>query len=166
MGSGKTYVGEQLAGVLDYHFIDFDSHIEEKESNSIPEIFKEKGEIYFRKKESQYLRELLSGSIDKIVLSLGGGTPCYSGNMDFVNSLGLVKSIYLKCSIANLTDRLFYEKDKRPLITHLKTKEELTEFIGKHIFERNPFYNKAEITIHADSKSAKEIIESIVMNLY
>ncbi|MBT8254746.1 MAG: shikimate kinase, partial [Bacteroidia bacterium] len=161
MASGKSQVGRKLALMLNYNFIDLDDYIEEKENMSVSNIFKNKGEIYFRKLETDHLNSLLSKQ-DHVVLALGGGTPCYSNNMDsIINSKNLV-SIYLKATIKTLCDRLLLENAKRPLISHLNTKEELSEFIGKHLFERSPFYSKADYTIETDLKSINEVIEEIV----
>ena len=76
-----------------------------------------------------------------------------------------VNLFYLKLSIPNLVLRLFKEKDSRPLISHLTTKEELTEFIGKHLFERTQYYNQASNIITSDNKSKKDILEEIVKAL-
>ena len=83
MGSGKTTIGMKLAEFLDFDFLDLDHYIEEAEGVSIAEIFQSKGEIYFRKKEHDYLKKILSNKKD-FVLSTGGGTPCYGVNMDVI----------------------------------------------------------------------------------
>ena len=165
MGSGKSTIGKILAKKLNYTFIDLDDYIVEKENLTVPEIFKQKGEIYFRKLETNYLKELLSLS-NNVVLSLGGGTPCYSNNMDSILQTENVTSIYLKASIENLVNKLENEKAKRPLVAHLKTKEDVTEFIGKHLFERSYFYNQAELVLTTDMKKKKDIIEEIILNLF
>jgi len=165
MASGKSTIGKILAKKLNYTFIDLDDYIVEKENLTVPEIFKQKGEIYFRKLETNYLKELLSLS-NNVVLSLGGGTPCYSNNMDSILQTENVTSIYLKASIENLVNKLENEKAKRPLVAHLKTKEDVTEFIGKHLFERSYFYNQAELVLTTDMKKKKDIIEEIILNLF
>ncbi|MDG4714262.1 shikimate kinase [Winogradskyella marincola] len=164
MGSGKSTIGKNLATVLNYNFLDLDEYISEQENCSIPELFKNKGEIYFRKKETQYLNEVLSTK-DNLVLALGGGTPCYGNNINILLDNSNVNLFYLKLSIPNLVLRLFKEKDSRPLISHLTTKEELTEFIGKHLFERTQYYNQASNIITSDNKSKKDILEEIVKAL-
>ena len=164
MGSGKSTIGRQLAEVLNYRFVDLDDYIVEKEETTINEIFQKRGEIYFRKIEASYLKEVLTNS-DDIILALGGGTPCYGTNLELLLQNERVKSLYLKLSIPNLVERLFKERDTRPLISHLETKEDLMEFIGKHIFERVQFYDKAEFTIACDNKSEKEITEAILLQL-
>ncbi|MCT4630991.1 shikimate kinase [Winogradskyella sp.] len=164
MGSGKSTIGKGLATVLSYKSLDLDSYISEKELASIPEIFKQKGEIYFRKKETFYLNEILS-SEDNIILSLGGGTPCYGKNLSVLLNNDKIKLFYLKLSIPLLTKRLFSEIEKRPVISHLKTEDELTEFIGKHLFERTQYYNEAHYTINTDHKMQQDVIEDILMCL-
>ncbi len=165
MASGKSTLGRILAEKLNYDFIDLDDYIEEKEGLSVSDIFKSKGEIYFRKMETLYLKELLDNRT-KLVLSLGGGTPCYSNNMDFIKNINHVKSIYLKASIPTLVARLKKEKGKRPLIAHIETDELLTEFIGKHLFERSQFYNLSEVVLTTDNKTEDDIIEELILELF
>jgi len=164
MGSGKSTIGVQLAAILGYKFIDLDNFIEEKEQLSVKEVFKSKGEIYFRRKENLYLNEIIT-KFTKVVLSVGGGTPCYSNNMDLINS-GEAKSIYLKLSAKSLSDRLFFEKENRPLISHLQSKEALHEFIAIHLFERQNYYQQASNSVNTDNLSVNETVEAIVKSLY
>lgn len=164
MGSGKSTIGQNLSENLKYAFLDLDTYIQDKESKSIPEIFKTKGEIYFRRKESQYLNEILS--LENTVVSLGGGTPCYGDNMIAITTVTNSKSIYMKASLPNLVERLYDERGTRPLISHLEAKEDLTEFIGKHLFERSFFYSQADTTISVDGKSIDEVVQEIVVQLF
>jgi shikimate kinase len=164
MGSGKSTIGKNLATILNYNFLDLDDYISNEENSSIPDLFKNKGEIYFRKKETYYLNKILY-SKDNIVLALGGGTPCYGNNIDLLLNESSVRLLYLKLSLPNLVERLFKEKNSRPLISHLNTLEDLTEFIGKHLFERTQYYNQASYIINTDYKSEKDIVEEILMAL-
>lgn len=161
MASGKSTIGKKLARKLEYEFIDLDDFIEVQENAVVSEIFKTKGELYFRKQETKYLKELLKSKNNRI-LSVGGGTPCYSDNMDVILNAKHAKSIYLERSVKALADKLIKKKSKRPLIAHIETKEALTEFIAKHLFERRPFYSKAEIKIAIDDKSKDEVVEEIL----
>ncbi|MDO6821003.1 shikimate kinase [Zobellia sp. 1_MG-2023] len=155
MGSGKSTIGKLLSKERGLEFIDLDNYIEEAEQMSVPDIFKTKGELYFRKKEYAYLNEVLA-QMDNFVLSLGGGTPCYGNNMQAV--LDATKNaIYLKVSIAELVNRLLKEKDQRPLIMNIP-EDELPEFIGKHLFERSYFYNQTDKVISSDGKNPEEIV--------
>ncbi|OUR92395.1 shikimate kinase [Flavobacteriales bacterium 34_180_T64] len=165
MASGKSTIGKELADKLNFNFIDLDDYIENREECTIKEIFKSSGEIYFRKKETVYLEEVLN-TTDKIVLSLGGGTPCYGRNMQLISNASKVKSFYLKVSINNVLIRLENETTKRPLIAHIQSKDELLEFIGKHMFERLQFYNEAQFNIDTDNTSLDAIVEEIVFKLF
>ena len=161
MASGKSSLGKVLARSLNYNFIDLDDFIETKEKMAVKTIFDTKGEIYFRKLESQYLQDIMQ-HVSHTVLSLGGGTPCYASNMSTILDSVNVKSIYLKASIPSLVSRLKKEKMKRPLISHIKTDHELIEFIGKHLFERSPYYDQAHVKINTDNKSLEEIVEEML----
>ena len=166
MASGKTSVGQILAKKLSYEFIDLDDFIEEKENATVKELFSSKGEIYFRKVETQYLKELLVSKEQNIVLSLGGGAPCFGNNIDSVLNAKNAVSIYLKGSVSFLANKLINKKSKRPLIAHIETVEEMTEFVGKHLFERMPFYSQAEKHVNIDYKSKQDIVEEIILELF
>ena len=165
MGSGKSTIGKHLAKVLEVEFLDLDLLIEQNEKASITEIFSDKGEIYFRKKEAEILKEILL-SKDKYVLAVGGGTPCYGDSLQFINGADEIISIYLKCSLEILTERLFSEKNIRPLIAHLESKKDLNDFIRKHLFERSYYYNQAKLTIECNAKSVSEVVEYIIASLF
>lgn len=161
MGSGKSAVGKALAKKIGAIFVDLDAYIEQKEEETIANIFAKKGEIYFRKLETKYLKEVL-GNSNNTILSLGGGTPCFGNNMDVINSVQNTLSIYLQTSIATLVNRLYNERAKRPLIAHTSSKEQLSEFIAKHLFERSTYYNKARLTVKTDNKQIEELVSVIL----
>lgn len=158
MASGKSSIGKLLAKDLDLEFVDLDTYIEEQQKKPIKEIFSEKGEIFFRKLEHQMLLEVLSKD-SSILLSTGGGTPCYGTNMQTIlqNS---DHSIYLQLPVAVLVERIAREKDQRPLVKNL-TKDELPGFVGKHLFERRPFYSQAKHVVDCKGKSIGEVLEEI-----
>lgn len=162
MGSGKSTIGRLLAKDLGICFLDLDSYIEEAEGKPISAIFREKGEVYFRKKEASSLREILEGT-DDFVLSIGGGTPCYANNMLAIKEI-TPNAFYLKVSIAELVRRLSNEKSERPLVENIPD-QELPEFIAKHLFERSFFYNQALHKMHCDGKNILEIVAEIKTNL-
>ena len=158
MASGKSTIGKEVSKKLDMNFIDLDVYISEQEKKSISEIFKIKGEIYFRKIENLYLKELLNNE-GEFVLSLGGGTPCYANNMELIQS-SKAKSIYIQASIPTLVTRLIKEKSTRPLVADLEN-EKITEFVAKHLFERRFFYEQAAIIMNTENKSIQEIVLEI-----
>lgn len=164
MASGKSIIGQMLAEILNSQFIDLDEYISTKEGMSVKVIFKTKGELYFRKVESRDLKELLLSS-NNSVIALGGGTPCYAGNMNVINNANNTTSIYLNVSIPELSKRLFSNKINRPLVAHISNLEDMTEFVGKHVFERLAYYNQADITINAN-QDAEEVMKSILLELF
>jgi len=158
MGSGKTTIGELLAKELEISFLDLDEVIEIRQGDTIPNIFKDKGEIFFRKKEHEYLIDVLTKK-NHFILSTGGGTPCYSKNMETMLELA-DHVFYLKVSIPGLVNRLLKEKEYRPLIKNIEDGD-LPEFIGKHLFERNNFYLKATHIIECDNKDPEMLLKEI-----
>ena len=163
MASGKSTIGRAISKKLDMKFIDLDDYITKREKTSISEIFKVKGEIYFRRIESSYLSEILN-SKDSFILSLGGGTPCYSNNMELILN-SEASSIYIKAGIKTLVSRLTAEKNKRPLVAELED-DKLVEFVAKHLFERRFFYEQASMTVNTEDKSTEEITTEIRILLY
>lgn len=162
MGSGKSHVSKILSEKLNFKLIDLDKEISKRNKLTIPEIFEKKGEIYFRKLERETLEEILATQ-ENIILSLGGGTPVYYNNMEIINLSS--KSVFLKASVASLTERLSKQKEKRPLIANISD-ENLPEFIAKHLFERNEFYRKAQFSVNTDSRDPEDIVNEIIEKLY
>lgn len=162
MASGKSTVGRLLASDLEIPFIDLDAYIEELEKKSIPSIFSEKGEIYFRKLEHQTLSKVLSEN-DSVVLSTGGGTPCYGNNMQIILECA-DHSVYLQMSIPDLVARIAKGKADRPLVQGIAD-EDLPEFVGKHLFERIPFYAQAQHVLNGKGTPA-EVVGEIKKQLF
>lgn len=158
MASGKSSIGKKLAKSMTMNFIDLDDYIIEHEKMSITDIFKNKGEVYFRLKEHEYLKEILVNS-DDFILSLGGGTPCYANNMEEINKDEII-SVYLNGSITEIVQRLLKKKAKRPLIASLED-DQIPEFVAKHLFERLFFYEQATMTIKIDNKTKNEVAIAI-----
>ncbi len=165
MASGKSFIGEALANILNFEFVDLDAYIALKEDQSIRTLFDTKGEIYFRKKEHEYLKEIIHNNNSDMVLALGGGTPCYSDNITILNASNSCKTIYLNVSIPVLVDRLLNDSQNRPLVTHITNKDEMIEFVGKHLFERSHYYNQSDLIIDGNQQKEK-IIEAIIARLF
>ncbi len=142
MGSGKTTAGKKLASLLGWLFLDLDKKIEERVGLTIPEIFSQHGEGYFRNVESEVLKNLRSQT--DIVISTGGGAPCHGNNMDFMLETGL--TIYLKLTPLQLESRLSESKTERPLIKNLD-KDSLIGFIEEKLVQREIWYSRADITV-------------------
>lgn len=159
MTVGKTTIADLLSKKTGIKAIDLDKLIENKLGLSINAIFENKGEIFFRKIEHQTFKELLESN-ENLIISTGGGTPCYADNHLFLKAEG-VKSIYLKASIDLILERISLEKSQRPLLAN-KAEDELQEFVAKHLFERSYFYNQAQFAIVVDGKSPGQIVEEII----
>jgi len=159
MGSGKTTIAHLLSEKLEIPCFDLDDLIENETKLSVQNVFEQKGEIYFRKIESQIFKNTISQK-GQFILSLGGGTPCYAENHLLLNGETVI-SIYLKASIDTLYKRLLIEKKQRPLVAD-KSEDELKEFIAKHLFERSYFYNQARFKVVIDDKKPYEIVTEIM----
>ncbi len=160
MGSGKTTIGNKLAEKLGFQFIDVDHFIENRQRKTISEIFSEKGEEMFREIEHKALAEI--SLFENVVISTGGGAPCFHNNMDLMNESGF--TIYLKTSPEELTKRLRIAKNKRPLLRN-KTQEEMCTFISENIEKRNHFYNQARLIFDAEKMLTQTDVDNIVNNL-
>lgn len=158
MGSGKSTAGRKLASQLNWSFIDLDEKIEKMEGMKIPDIFSLKGEPYFRKLETKALKDLKSET--DTVISTGGGTPCFSDNMDFMLSSGL--TIYLRMTPASLKRRLSRSSEGRPLLKDIDRKG-LDRYIAAKLAEREKWYSRAEITIDGLNINSSDLL-SIVKN--
>lgn len=158
MASGKSSIGRLLANDLDIGFIDLDEYIESEMQKSITTIFSEKGEIFFRKLEHEMLVKVLNEN-ESVVLSTGGGTPCYGENMKAIldNS---DHSIYLQLPVLTLANRISNEKDQRPLVKNIENKD-LPEFVGKHLFERRQFYVQAKHALECEGKTIEELVSEL-----
>ena len=156
MGCGKTTFGKKLAKEIGWDYIDLDNYIEMKEGKSIPTIFKENGETYFRNLETKFLNELIA--LNSCVISCGGGTPCFNDNMNQIIEKGA--SVYMKLSPIILSERLKSEKSKRPLIAEMSDAK-MIEFIQEKLKERVKFYERAKFTFDAQVESEETFINRI-----
>lgn len=159
MASGKTTIGKEIAKKLDIPFFDLDRSIELNEYLTITEIFKLKGEVYFRKQEHAIFTELLKKTTS-CVISLGGGTPCYANNHLHLQDPN-VASVYLKASVTTIVNRLEHNNE-RPLLTNVS---DLTTFVALHLFERNYYYNFAKYNVKVDDKSVDELVGEILHSI-
>jgi shikimate kinase len=159
MGCGKSTIAKTLSKNTSIPFVDLDQYIEQKTKLTINAIFEQRGEIYFRKLEHQAFVELLNSS-ERLIIGLGGGTPCYANNHELLIGEN-VASIYLKASIETLFARLSLNKSKRPLIAE-KSEDELKEFMAMHLFERSFYYNQAQYKVSVDDKTIDETVLEIV----
>ena len=163
MGCGKSTIASKLSSIIDIPFIDLDKYIEKEYGMTISEIFHSMGEIKFRNIEKNTLEKLLNQK-EKTIFPLGGGTPCYYDNMKLI--LNFSENVFfINTSINVLVNRLFNEKESRPIIKSINNTNQLKEFISKHLFERIIFYNKSNHTIKDDDYSVEKICNLILKKL-
>ena len=145
MGSGKTTVGKALSKDLGIPFYDLDWYIESRMRKTVAQIFAERGEEGFRKIEHNMLHEV--AEFENVIISCGGGTPCFFDNMDYLNGQG--ETVYLQASPDVLYNHLKMGKTERPLLKN-KTPEEMQVFIAEQLEKREPYYSKAKHTLNVD----------------
>lgn len=151
MGSGKSTVGRKAAKALEYQFLDTDALIEQEEGMTISKLFEEKGEDYFRKKETETIGKLLTEAKGKIIAT-GGGLPMKEGNAGLLKQLGTV--VYLKAETDTLLKRLSGDTT-RPLLQQ----GDLRKKIETMLAVRGPVYERcADVVLQTDTMSFYEII--------
>jgi len=164
MTSGKSTIGPILANVLGWDFYDLDKVIENNESKSIVEIFKDKGEVYFRKTETNTLKQF--SQVDNTIVALGGGTVSNQENLDILTSTGLL--IYLKTSPDMIYKRIKNKIDRpafRDLVLNENSEKDFLHKIEKMLGEREPFYSKAALTIDTDKTAIGITVDTIVKKI-
>ena len=160
MGAGKTTVGKQLADDLGLMFYDLDWYITSRMHRTVAQIFEEGGEEGFRKMEYNMLHEV--AEFENVVLSCGGGTPCFFDNMDYLNQQG--ETVYLKATPEVLYAHLKMGKTVRPLLLN-KTPEEVEAFVKEQLAQREPYYLKAKHVLDVNLLDSYDKIQTSVKNI-
>tara|TARA_Y100000766_G_scaffold171015_1_gene146821 strand:- start:93 stop:596 length:504 start_codon:yes stop_codon:yes gene_type:complete len=150
MGSGKSTIGNNLSQIMNATFLDLDNLIEQELGLNIFDIFRQKGEHFFRKKEQYYLTSFNYNQ--KMIVAVGGGTPCFCDNMHFMNTLGI--TIYLKVSCKELVNRLQFS-NSRPMLFNKKVN--LQDLVKEQLMEREKYYQKSQYVIESDNISIEQV---------
>jgi len=157
MGSGKTHWGKILSRQTSLPYFDLDEVIVASEKISIQQIFHDKGEEYFRVKEQEVL-EALAEDHNNVIISTGGGTPCFFNNIDFMRQQGIV--VWLNTAVDILLERLLKQKHSRPLIKNISDSE-LKAYIIKKLQDRKMYYEQAHVMLHEESITTESLLKSI-----
>lgn len=160
MGAGKTTLGKAFARDMGLTFVDLDWYIEERFHKTIRQLFTEMGENGFRELEKRMLHEV--ADFEDVVISTGGGTPCFFDNMEYMNSKGDV--VFLDVDVEVLFRRLKVAKQQRPLLAQ-KNDEELIEFIVDALQKRLPMYSKARYVFNGERLEDRHQIKESVERL-
>ncbi|NNF04443.1 MAG: shikimate kinase [Rhodothermales bacterium] len=162
MGSGKSTVGPRVARLLGFDSMDLDTMIEEDLGMSIPAIFDVLGEDAFRSAEREHLARV--GSMNRLVVSLGGGTILHAQNLQFCLDTGIL--ITLDVDIDTLADRLEQSPNPRPLLFdesgNRLSGDRLRRRIGELLAERRPAYEQAHHLIAVGNEDAEVVAERVV----
>ncbi len=162
MGAGKSKLGRRLAKYMELDYKDLDNEIEKWEGRSISNIFNENGEEAFRNYETKQI-ELLKNEQD-IIISCGGGTPCFNDNHKLMNKMGL--TIFLSVDTNELAKRLKKSKKKRPLLKSLNSDSKLKSYVESTLQNRMQYYKTAHLVFEYNSfkkKKVQALAESILL---
>lgn len=155
--SGKSTFGKVLASSLEFSFIDTDEYIEKKYKMRIISIFNLVGEEGFRKLEHVVLCELLK--ISNVVISTGGGLPCFFDNIVLINRHAT--SVYILAEMQTLAERIFNSRKNRPL-TQGFSFEELFIYVNNTLQSRAVFYENAKIFFNPVTDSLSDLKQKLL----
>jgi len=158
--SGKSTFGDLFAQYIDYQYIDTDNMIIQEEGRSIPDIFAQDGETYFRKVEQQILHKTVK--YNQVVIATGGGMPCFFDNIYKINQLGY--SVFLDVKPQAIAQRITKDDASRPLLqTH--NQDMILAQIQTKYQERIQFYQQAQLTLKEDEIKASILHQKITQLL-
>ena len=153
--SGKSTLGRKLARALSYRFVDLDKLIVKDQKKTIPELFKEHGEGYFRDVESRILHQTRPDQW--LVVATGGGAPCFFDNMAFIKSAGI--SIFINVPPNELAARILqHGKDDRPLLSGIT---QLEQELEERLRVRLPYYTQADFTVTPETSKVNRLLELV-----
>lgn len=159
MGAGKSYWAQHLAKKLGYYWLDTDTLIENKTQLSTASIFEKFGEAFFREKEKQVLENLLTNLSKPTIIATGGGLPCFFNNAVQMNLNGI--TFFLNTDTKVIAERVFRNKDKRPLLKNYSTEKDLNTFLNHKLQERLKYYNQAKFTLQNNQINEENFIQII-----
>ncbi len=157
MGAGKSTIGRRLAARLQLTFTDADTEIETAHRMTIPEIFQEYGEAYFRDGEARVIARLLEGG--PAVIATGGGSFMREETRRRIGDKAV--SIWLKADTDVIMKRVKRRTD-RPL---LQTEDPVAT-VNRLLAEREPVYQKADLTIASRDVPHDRIVDEVVAALH
>lgn len=161
MGCGKSFWADILSKEKGFHFIDLDKVIEAEANDTIANIFKTKGEAFFRSIETIQLEKIISNNDDTIIAT-GGGTACFNDNLKLMNSNGV--TIWLNESIENIVERITPYKLTRPLIASIDN-EQIYTYINSLLKDRIAYYSKCQYQLACNEINKSNLLKIINQNV-
>lgn len=161
-GAGKSYWAEKISTAYNLSLVDLDKRIEGREGQTIKNIFRSKGEAYFRNLETTLLLELVADKQNDVIVACGGGTPCFADNLKNMQQAGNI--VYLRANIESLLKRLENEVLHRPLLQ----KGDLRSYLQDLLNKRKPIYEQAHYILDTETISLStfdKIISSCINRL-
>lgn len=153
MGSGKSTLGQRVALSLQVPYLDTDNIAEAQSGMSIAELFDGPGEDYFRHLEADILRQ--TTIYPKSINATGGGLPCFSDNMTWMNQHGI--TLYLQWPEDLLTTHLLKIRASKPLLAALSETDARLK-IKELFYERKPVYERAAVTVEVKGELEHDVL--------
>lgn len=157
-GSGKTYIANRIATLINLPFLDLDAYIEHKTGSSIPELFR-KGEAHFRRIEQICLTEILTQHKLPYCLATGGGTVCYADNLDLIRSSGIL--IYIQATMQTLVSRNMEARGTRPLLS-ADNRNVMEAKLSELLRQRESFYRQSHLYYQPESESLRTFADRLL----
>lgn len=157
MGAGKSSVGRVVADHLGFDFVDTDALIEARTGKTITQIFATEGEAHFRALEHSVVEQLEART--SLVISTGGGLPTNQANLDSLKKHALV--ICLWASAERIWERVRHHSH-RPLLQTTNPQERIQELLTA----RAQFYRQADVLLHTDNRSQRQVCEQVIQQYH
>ncbi len=157
MGTGKSAVGRLLAKRLRWRFVDLDERIQKKAKATIAEIFSKEGELGFRKREAEEVRQV--AELKSHVIATGGGVMLDEGNVRLLKRTGTLICLTARPEV--IFQRTTASLPSRPLLSGSDPCERIEELLKL----RAPFYVQADVAVDTSGRSIKDVVEEIIAQL-
>jgi shikimate kinase len=156
MGAGKSTIGRLLARQLDWRFIDADDEIEAAAGATIAELFRKRGEPWFRQLEHETILRLVSA--ERLVLALGGGAIEDDRTRRLLLAAQGTRLIHLDARLETVLTRCNGTDALRPVLQDRANLE-------ARYLKRLPFYRESHLSVAVDSLPPRVIVETILGDL-
>lgn len=158
MGAGKSTIARCLGQTLGWPYFDTDREVVKRAHMSIPKVFEQFGEAYFRQLEAEALTHCTQAGL--CVLATGGGTLTHQTGVELAKTTGWV--VYLCAPPAYLFERVIFSPKERPLLDVPNAEEAFHQ----RFRQREPFYQQAHVTVHTPAKKPQQVATDVLEALF